>query len=226
VGVLIGASGVALAGSKGLFSSDPDRAQVEGIVRDYILAHPEILPEAMERLQQRESAKLVGQHRESLETPFGSAWAGAEDADVVLVEFFDYACSFCRASNPEVERLLKEDSKLKVVWRELPVLGQDSVAAAHASLAAKQGRFREFFHRLYAAGRPTPAAVAGAMQAAGVQPFRSPEFEAELSKNMELANALRASGTPTFVIGDKVLHGAVGYEALKDAVDSARASKS
>ncbi|MDB5697206.1 MAG: DsbA family protein, partial [Alphaproteobacteria bacterium] len=205
------------------FAADPDRARIEKVVHDYILAHPEIIPEAMKRLQEGEIAKAVEAHRARFETPFAGAWAGAEKGDVVLVEFFDYACGFCRASNPDIARLLKEDKDLKVVWRELPVLGEDSIAAAQASLAAaKQGRFRAFHDRLFAAGQPDRAAVAAAQTAVGVTAAPSPEFQREIEQNLELARAVNATGTPTFVIGARVIQGAVGYQALKDAIAEAR----
>jgi len=200
-----------------------ERAEVEGIVRDYILANPEIIPEAMQALQQRELAGAVEANRAAYETPFASAWAGAEDGDVVLVEFFDYACGFCRRSNADVERLLAEDPRLKVVWRELPVLGPDSRAAAEASLAAAAaGRFKPFHDALFDAGRPTAAAVADARRAAGIASPPPAGAAAEIEKNYELARAINASGTPTFVIGNKVLQGAVGYEILKAAIAEAR----
>lgn len=222
-GALIGGSGVALWASRSGGVSGPHRAQVERIVRDYVMAHPELIPEAMQALQDRETASLVRANRAAYETPFAGAWAGAEDGDVVLVEFFDYACSYCRKSNADVDRLLSEDPKLKVVWREWPVLGPESEAAAEASLAAaQQGRFRQFYHSLYDLGRPSEQTIARARQAAGVGPGRSPAAREELDKNNQLARAIGASGTPTFVVGDKVLHGAVGYEALRRAIDEAR----
>ena len=222
VGVLVGGGAVALTGGAG---SDPDRQRVEAIVRDYLLTNPEILPEAMGALQGRESAKVVEANRAAIEKPFGSAWAGAEHGDVVLVEFFDYACGFCRKSNADIDRLLAEDKKLKVVWRELPVLGPDSQAAANVSLAAaQQGRFRSFYDALFEQGRPAPAAVAQAQAKVGVQPMPGAKaFDVELDKNFQLARAIGATGTPTFVVGDKVLQGAVGYDALKQAISEARA---
>ncbi len=221
-GLLVGALGVAaFYGFRA-----PDRAATEKIVRDYILDHGEILPQAMERMQQRQASAAVDQHRAVLETPYHGAWAGAADGDVVLVEFFDYACGYCRASNPDVERLLREDPRLKVVWRELPVLGPGSEAAAHVSLAAaRQGRFRQFHDRMFALGRPTETVIAQAQGEVGLQaPEPTAESRAELSRNIELARAIGASGTPTFVIGDQVLQGAVGYESLKQAIAAARAS--
>jgi protein-disulfide isomerase len=226
-GLLVGGGAVALWAGSGPGAS---RAEVEQIVREYVLENPEIIPEAMQRLQDNEGAKVVRANRAAIETPFAGAWAGAADGDVVLVEFFDYACGYCRKSNEDIDRLLKEDPKLKVVWRDWPVLGPESELAARASLAAaRQGRFRQYYDRLFAAGRPNERTIAEAQQAAGVSPqmveqvAASPEGKSELVKNSELARALGASGTPTFIVGDKVLQGAVGYEALKEAIEQARA---
>ena len=211
LGVLIGA--VAMAAASGYF------------VRRALLANPEIIPEAMERLQSRETASVVERNRAAIETPFHGAWAGAERPDVVLVEFFDYACGYCRASNPHIERLLREDPRLRVVWREFPVLGPDSERAAAASLAAaRAGRYRQFYGSLFAAGRPSEATIAAASRAAGLgETVLDDEARRELQKNFELGRGLGAQGTPTFVVGDRILHGAVGYEALREAVAEARA---
>ena len=205
----------------------PSREETEAIVHNYILDHGEILPKAMERLEQRQAASAVTRQRAVLERPWHGAWAGAANGDVVLVEFFDYACSFCRASNPDVERLIREDPRLKVVWRELPVLGPDSQAAAYVSLgAARQGRFRQFHDRMFALGRPTESVVAQAVRETGVgREAESAEARAELARNIELARSIGATGTPTFVIGDQVLQGAVGYDALRAAIATARARR-
>lgn len=226
-GVLVGAL---LVG--GFYTArEPGRAEIEGVVREYVLANPEIIPQAIERLQQREAAAVVAQNREALETPFAGAWAGAEEGDVVLVEFFDYACGYCRASNPDVKRLLAEEPGLKVVWRELPVLGPDSGEAAVASLAAArrgQEAFQAFHGTLFELGRPTSANIAEAARKAGIGPAEiaaarsAPEIATELQRNMGLAQAIGASGTPTFVVGSQVLQGAVGYEVLKAALEQAR----
>ena len=222
VGLAIGAAGVMIAQGGG---AAPGRAEVEKIVREYILANPEIIQEAATRLNERALAKVVEANRAAIETPFASAWAGAPDGDVVLVEFFDYACGYCRQSVADVDRLLAEDKRLKVVWRELPVLGADSQTAAQASLAAAQaGKFKPFYNALYKAGRPTSDNIARARAAAGVAaPAARVSNQAEIDKNYELARAINASGTPTFVVGDKVLQGAVGYDALKAAIAEARA---
>lgn len=197
-------------------------------VREYLLENPEILPEAMDVLRAREAAKVVSANRAALETPFAGAWAGAADADVVLVEFFDYACGYCRKSNADIDRLLREDPKLKVVWREWPVLGPESEAAARASLAAAQaGRFKPFYDSLFEAGRPTADSLGKARAAVGLTGDLPAEAaDRELRRNFQLASSLEATGTPTFVVGDQIFQGAVGYEALRDAIKEARAKRS
>jgi protein-disulfide isomerase len=194
------------------------------IVRQGMLADPQILVEASDALRDNQTAPLIASSRAALETPFASSWKGAEKPEVVLVEFYDYACPYCKASNPHVDRLLQENPGLRVVYRELPILGQDSVQAARLSLAAsKAGRFRQFHDALYAAGRPAPDTNAAAARVANIAPTpaQDPAIEAELKRNFEMASRLGATGTPLFVVGDRVLNGAVGYDALKQAIEAA-----
>lgn len=222
IGILGGGAAVGIASHRGLLGGGANRAAVEGVVHDYLLENPEILPQAMRVLAAREAGKAADAHRTEIERPYAGAWAGAERGDVVLVEFFDYACGFCRASNADIERLLREDEGLKVVWREYPVLGPDSLAAAEASLAAAQaGQFKQFHDSLFEQGRPSADTIAGARATAGVSGAPN-NARAEIENNYRLAAALGASGTPTFVVGDKVLQGAVGYDALKGAIAEAR----
>ena len=222
-----GLAGALIGGGAVTWSTRPSGQSGEAI-RTYLLENPEVITEAMQRLQDKQEARVVAANRSALETPFAGAWAGAADGDVVLVEFFDYACGYCRKSNADIERLLREDPRLKVVWREWPVLGADSEAAARASLAAaRAGRFKPFYDSLFAGGRPTPEAVAKARAAAGLGPDLAAEVaDQELAKNFQLARELQATGTPTFVVGDRIFQGAVGYEALRDAVKEARERKS
>ncbi|MDB5689108.1 MAG: DsbA oxidoreductase [Sphingomonas bacterium] len=232
-GLAIGASAVALA-APGQSAPQPnlDRTAMEQMIRDYILGHPEIIPEAMTRLQERESAKLVATSRAAIEKPFASAWAGAQNADVTLVEFYDYACTYCKASVPDIERLLREDKSLRVVFRELPILSDQSDVAARVSLsAAKQGRFMDFHRRMFATGRPTEAEIAAArtatrLDAAAVaRDMKAADVQQEIDANLALARTLSLTGTPSFIVGDRILSGAVGYDALKKAVAEARAAK-
>jgi protein-disulfide isomerase len=231
--LILAAAAMAIGGDKdGAVPVSGDRARIERIVRDYILEHPEIIPEAIKRLQDREVAKVLDSSRQEFETPFGGAWAGAEDGDVVLVEFFDYACPYCRSSVADVDRLLKEDKRLKVVWRDFPVLGPQSEEAAMASLsAARQNRYQAFYGAMFDAGRPSRAAMIKAVRAARLDEGRtgrdlgSSELKAEIAKNLDLGRTLGLTGTPSYMIGDRILSGAVGYDELKQAVAEARASR-
>lgn len=195
------------------------------IVRQGLLADPKILSDAVDALRDAQYAPVLAGNRAAIETPFASSWKGAAKPEVTLVEFFDYACPYCKASNSSVERLLREDKGLRVVYRELPILGPDSVTAARLSLeASKLGRFGQFHDKLWATGRPSAETNAAAAQAAGiaVTPQNDPGIEAELKRNFQLAGQLGATGTPLFVVGDRVLNGAVGYDTLKQAIAAAR----
>jgi len=195
------------------------------IVRQGMLHDPQILPDTADALRDAQFAPVLAANRTALETPFGSSWKGAAKPDVTLVEFFDYACPYCKASNPAIDRLLQEDKGLRVVYRELPILGDNSVAAARLSLAAsKAGRFAKFHDTLWAAGRPAPETIALASSAAGIppEPAKDPAVEAELRRNFQLAGQLGATGTPLFVVGDRVTNSAVAYDTLKKMIAEAR----
>jgi protein-disulfide isomerase len=195
------------------------------IVRQGMLADPNILTEAADALRDQQFAPTLAANRAAIETPFASSWKGAAKPEVVLVEFYDYACPYCKASNPHVDQLLKENPGLRVVYRELPILGQASVDAARLSLAAsKAGRFRQFHDALYAAGRPAPETNAAAARVAHIPPVltQDPAIENELKRNFQMAGQLGATGTPLFVVGDRVLNGAVGYDALKQAIEASQ----
>lgn len=206
------------------------KVEIEAIVRDYILAHPEIIPQAMEQLRDRQSRSAYAVHKAALETPFASAWAGAEKGDVTLVMFTDYACGYCRTSLPDIDRLIAGDPRLKVVWREIPILGPGSEIAAKASLAAaQQGAYREFHERMFASGVPDGNKVSTVLRGMKLDLRRAqrdiygPAVMSELKNNLDLAARIDdAPATPTFVINGQMLKGAVGYDALKQAIADAR----
>ena len=198
------------------------------IVREGLTREPQLLVEGQQALRAQQFAPVLAANRAALETPFASSWKGASKPEVTLAYFYDYACGYCRRSNPDLERLIAEDKGVRIVYREFPILGPDSVAAARASLpASKAGRFARFHDALYQAGNPTPETLAIAGNAATITPeqARDPAIEAEIENNYRLASALGATGTPLFVVGDQVINSAVGYEALKEAVAKARAAK-
>ena len=195
------------------------------IVRQGMLADPKILGDTVDALRDQQYEPVLAQYRTALETPFASSWKGAAKPDVTVVEFFDYACPYCKASNPAIDRVIKEDPGVRVVYRELPILGPDSVTAARLSLTASSaGKFAQFHDTLWATGRPAPDTIGKASQAAGIATTHStdPAIEAELKRNFQLAGQLGATGTPLFVIGNRVINAALGYDALKEAIAAAR----
>lgn len=229
--IMVGLLGIVagVAATAAVTSSAPvatgDRAAIEKIVHEYIVKHPEVVTEALQELERRELAKAVEANRAAIETPFAGAWEGAKDADVTLVQFFDYNCGYCRAALGNVDKLLAEDKKLRVVYREFPVLGPDSENAARVSLAAAQaGKYAQFHRAVYAAGRPTATAVEKVAKDLdiGLAFASDPKAQAEIDANISLARPLRLTGTPSWVVGDQVFVGNVGYDVLKKAVAEAR----
>lgn len=198
----------------------------ERMVREAMRSHPDILVDASDALRDRQYAPTLAAQRTAIETPFHSSWKGAAKPEVILTYYYDYACGYCRKSNPDIERLLAEDKGLRVVYRELPILGPESLAASRVALAAsKAGKFNAFHDALSAAGQPSPQTIALAAAAAGVpgQPQDAADQEAELKRNFQVAGQLGATGTPLFIVGDRVMNSAVGYDVLKDAIADARA---
>ena len=202
----------------------PDQARIERVVHDYVLANPEIIPQAMQRLQERESGKLVAANRSAITAPFGSAWAGNPKGDVTVVEYFDYNCGYCRASLPMIADLLARDRGIRIVYRDMPILAETSRDAARASLAAaQQGKFQAFHDALYAAGPVSTETIAAASARAGVSGAADPAtIDGEIARNLETASKLGMTGTPSWVIGDRVLSGALPVEELERAVAAAR----
>ncbi len=199
-----------------------------GDIRAYLLEHPEVIPEAMARLQERETGKTVGANRSAILNPVGDAWIGNPKADVTLVEYFDYNCGYCRASLPTINALVKADPNVRVVFREMPVLSQASYDAAKLSwAAAQQGKFRAFHDALYKAGPVTAATMAATARAAGVDLARAKSQDAaataDIKRNLDVARQLGMTGTPSWVIGNRVVSGALPLEEMLAAVKAARA---
>lgn len=206
-----------------------DRAAVEAVVREYILNHPEILPQAMQNLQLRENEKLLEDVRTEVERPFPGAILGNPDGKVTLVVFSDFACGYCRQSVPEVEALIAANPDLRVVIRELPIIAPASEDAARWALAAAlQDRYSQFHHAMFAAGRPDAASIEAAARTAGLDMDKArkatsdPKINDEIASNMAMARKLGLSGTPSWVVGKRLLFGAVGKEELGKAIVEAR----
>ncbi len=203
-----------------------DKVAIEQVVRDYILQHPEILPEAMERLREREDAKNLSAVADQVKAPFPGAVLGNPSGKVTLVEFTDFACTYCRQSVADVEALIAANPELKVVIRELPILSPQSTDAARMALAAaEQGLYPAFHRAMYAIGRPDAQTIAAAARQAGLDMARAnrfiadPKVEAEIARNLELARQLGFNGTPAWVAGEALLSGAVGQAQLARALE-------
>jgi len=199
--------------------------------RAYLLANPEVLPEAMDVLRQREQLARIEPLRGELETPFPGAVLGNPSGSVTLVEFSDYACTYCRQSVADVDSLIAANPDLKVVVREYPILAPESADAARMALAAaQQGKYARFHAAMYRLGPPTAEAIAAAAKEAGVDlalaqtAIASGAFDLQLHANAALASQLGISGTPGWVIGNQALNGAVGREAIGEAIEAARRS--
>jgi protein-disulfide isomerase len=224
VSLLGGFAGAALWNASGLGGGDE-------ATRDYLLANPEVLPEAMEVLQRRDQQARIAPLRAELETPFPGAVMGNPEGSVTLIEFSDYACSFCRQSVPDVDALIAANPDLKVVVREYPILRPESVDAARMALAAaQQGRYAQFHQAMFRLGPPSEASIEAAAREAGVdlakarQAIRTGLFDSQLQTNAALAARLGLNGTPAFIVGDQTLNGAVGRQAIGQAIVEARDS--
>lgn len=209
------------------------QAAIEAIVRNYILENPEIIPEAVEILQNRQKGAALDGIRAEIESPFaGNAYAGNPNGDVILVEYSDFACPYCKQTTADIDRIVKEDKNIKVVFRELPILSEASNDAALMALAAaKQGKYYQFHKTMFATGRPTPSTIESAAKEVGLDMaaarkfIKSPEARKELQNNIQIARKLQFTGTPAFVIGNQTEVGAVGYNGLKEMIAKARKSK-
>ncbi len=199
--------------------------------RDYLYAHPEVLPEAINRYQARQRQAQLAPVRAQLETPFPGAVLGNPNGKLTLVEFSDYACTYCRQSVADVHNLIAANPDLRVVIREYPILRPESVDAARMGLAAaQQGKFAAYHDAMYALGPPTAETIARAAKQAGVdmaaadKAVASGLYDSFLKTNIALASRIGVDGTPGWVIGDRVIAGAVGLDALGEAVKEARRS--
>ncbi|MFC0206294.1 DsbA family protein [Novosphingobium soli] len=205
------------------------RLAVERVVHDYILDHPEILPQAMENLQHRQASEALAAVRGSVETPFPGAVLGNPAGKVTLVEFTDFACGYCRQSLPDVAQLIARNPDLRIVVRELPIISPHSPDAARMALAAaEQGKYAQFHDAMFAAGQVDAATIEAVARRVGLDLDRarrvaaSQTVQAEITRNMELAQRLGFSGTPSWIAGDRLVPGAVGFDQLSEAVAQAR----
>ena len=224
--------------------SDTQKGDIEGIIKNYLVSHPEVLEEAMTELSKRQTAEEAQKHETSVtdnaakifNSPRGVV-LGDKDGDVTFVEFFDYNCGYCKRAMSDMLDLMKTDPKLKVVLKEFPVLGPGSVEAAQVAVAVRMqdptGKKYLDFHQKLLGGRGAAdkARALAAAKDAGVDMDRlakdlaSPEVKATLEENFKLAEAMGMNGTPSYVIGKQVVVGAIGMDGLKEKIELARCGK-
>ncbi|MBF0562758.1 MAG: thioredoxin domain-containing protein [Alphaproteobacteria bacterium] len=212
---------------------------IEKVVHAYLVKHPEVIMEAAEalRTQQEEEAKnqahaTLGKIRADLERDPEAPVMGNPKGDVTVVEFFDYRCGYCKASFPNVIKILGDDSNVRFVMKEYPILAPDSVTAARAALAAnKQGKYAEFhkaamaYHGTFDEGALNNIAKQIGMDAKRMTAdMASPSVDAILERNHTQAQSLDLNGTPVFIIGDTIIPGMASTAMLKDLIEKARKS--
>jgi protein-disulfide isomerase len=224
--------------------SEPQRGEIEKIVRNYLLSHPEVLEEVSAELSKRQTVAEALKHEAAVaknaqvifNSPRGVT-VGNKDGDVTFVEFFDYNCGYCKRAMTDMLELMKADSKLKVVLKEFPVLGPGSVEAAQVAVAVRMQdptgkKYLDFHQKLLGGkGQADKARALAAAKDAGLdmakleKDLASPEVRATLEENFKLAEDMGMNGTPSYVIGKQVVIGAVGVDNLKEKIGVARCGK-
>lgn len=214
---------------------------VEAIVRAYLMEHPEIIVEALQAFEAKRAAEEERRAAEAISTLIDqlnqnelSPVGGNPDGDVTIVEFYDYNCPYCKREAPEITKLLAEDGNIRFVYKEWPILSPDSEVAARVALAAWH-QDEEAYFRLHDAmmahkGKLDKTAIMAYAEAEGLdmtqlqQDMTSAAVEAEIQHVRQLAEQIGLTGTPAYVIGGKLVPGAVGIDELRKLVAAARAS--
>jgi protein-disulfide isomerase len=214
------------------------KKELGSFIRDYLVSNPDVLKDAIEALDKHDKAaaeadrqKVVANESGPLFSSKYQATIGNPKATATLVEFFDYNCHFCKGALPDITKLIKADPNLKLVLKDFPVLGPGSVDAAKVAIAARNqlpgDKFWAFHTKLLGMHGPIGKAEAlGVAKDLGLdmdklaRDMESPDVKTGLDETMQLADALQINGTPTFVVGQDVVVGAVGYDQLKGKIDS------
>ena len=224
--------------------SDGQRGEIETIVKNYLVSHPEVLEEAMNELNKRQAAAENEKHEASIvqnsDAIFNSprnVTLGNKNGDVTFVEFFDYNCGYCKRAMTDMLDLMKSDPKLKVVLKEFPVLSEGSVEAAKVAVAVRMqdpggAKYLDFHQKLLGGrGAADKARALAAAKEAGLDVGRiekdmaGPEVRATIEENFKLAESMGMNGTPSYVIGKQVVVGAIGLDGLKEKIGVARCGK-
>jgi protein-disulfide isomerase len=213
------------------------KTAVETIIHDYFMAHPEFMIEVLQAAEAKlkadkaEDAKqAIAARRNELLQDATAPVGGNPAGDVTIVEFFDYRCPYCKEVEPSLEALIKQDPKLRIVYKEFPVLGEASVYASRLALATrKQGKYAPFHDAMMATkGEITQEVILRVAKSVGVDidkakaEMNAPDIDALIKRNYALAEALDIQGTPAFIVGDTLVPGATDIERLRQLVADAR----
>ncbi len=203
--------------------TDAQKRGIEQIVKDYLLAHPQIIIEVqgaleakMAKEESERTKKMVAENAKEIYRHPNAPIAGNPDGDITVVEFFDYNCGYCKRGFSEIAKLVAADPKVRVVFKEFPILSKDSEDAAHIALAArKQGKYWELHSALLESkARITEAVALQAAEKLGLNMAQiktdkdSAEVKAEIARVQELAKKMNINGTPHFLVGDDAIGGA------------------
>jgi len=216
-----------------------DRTHIEQIVREYLVANPDVLIEVQTALETRRDeerrlaqAETLESARELIYNASYDGLIGNPDAKVSVVEFFDYNCTYCRQALPDMEKLVRDNPDIRFIMKEFPILGPDSIKAHVVSMAFRTlapEKYAEFHTRLLGSqGRANEAAAIRVARSLGVdetalrEAMKNPDISAEFDKTYELANRLSITGTPSYIVGDEVMFGAIGHQTLAQKIDAAR----
>ena len=210
--------------------------QVKQLALEAILENPQIIMQAVAILEQRErerAASGANTVRLQLEQDPNSPNLGNPDGDVTVIEFFDYNCPYCRKAGQTVQELLASDANVRVIYREWPILGEDSVFASRAALAARaQGKYEEFHWALMnGEGRASEASILKLARHLDLDveklqaDMTSPAVEAHIAQSNALARTLGFTGTPAFIVGDRTAPGMLSTDEITAMVAEARAAK-
>jgi protein-disulfide isomerase len=217
--------------------SPAQKKEIEQMMHDYLIQHPEVLSEAINALQAKEDeakeAKQVAavkSHKKDIFEQTENTVIGNPKGDVTLVEFFDYNCGYCKAMFPAMMEALKEDGKVRLILKEFPILGPSSVTASRAALASrKQGKYNEFHLAMLGhKGSLTDDTVFAIAKDSGLdidklkKDMDDPTVAAIINKNRQLAQALDIEGTPALIVGDTLVPGAVPKARLVELLKQAR----
>lgn len=210
--------------------SDTQRDEINKMIRAYILANPEIIPEAVEVLRARQNAAALMRSQDLLYNDGYSYVAGNENGDITIVEFYDYNCGYCKQVPGMLARLMEEDKNLRVIFKELPILAESSVIASKAAMAAmRQDKFIEFHNAMMKNNRRIDeelilniATDLGMDEELLIKDMADPEIEANLQLTDALVRNIGISGTPGFVIGTEIVAGFRPYEELKQIIAEQR----